>query len=104
MYIQVAFGSSVTCDWVWRLGRGLSGETLESPDKTGNNMSLPVETLVSPDKTGIDMSLSGEGGDLPDKAILKRKTQGGREVACLRHVRNSVILQIAFRVMCHRTV
>ena len=54
MYIQVAFGSSVTCDLVWRLGRGLSGETLVSPDKTGN-----------------DMSLSGEGGDSPDKAILK---------------------------------
>ena len=26
------------------------------------------------------------------------------EVACLRHVRNSVILPIAFMVMCHRTV
>ena len=25
-------------------------------------------------------------------------------VACLRHVKSSVILQIAFRVMCHRTV
>ena len=38
------------------IGRGLSGEALVSPDKTGNNMSLPVETLVSPDKTGIYMS------------------------------------------------
>ena len=53
MYIQVAFGSSVTCDLVWRLGRGLSGETLESPDKTGNYMSLPGETLVSPDKPAM---------------------------------------------------
>ena len=35
---------------------------------------------------------------------FERKTWVGREVACLRHVRNSVILQIAFRVMCHRTV
>ena len=35
---------------------------------------LSGEALESPDKTGIDMSLSGEGGDLPDKAILKRKT------------------------------
>ena len=39
-------------------------------------MSLPVETLVSPDKTGNDMSLSGEGGDSTDKAILKRNTWG----------------------------
>lgn len=61
MYIQVAFGSSATCDLVCRLGRGLSGETLESPDKTGN-----------------DMSLSDEGGDSPDKAILKRITWVGR--------------------------
>jgi len=37
-------------------------------------MSLPGEALESPDKTGIDMSLSGEGGDLPDKVILKRNT------------------------------
>ena len=74
MYIQVAFCSSATCDLVWLLGRGLSGETLVSPDKTGNDMSLSVETLVSPDKTGNDMSLSGESGDLPDKAILKRNT------------------------------
>ena len=35
---------------------------------------------------------------------FERKTWVGREVACLRHVRSSVILQIAFRVMCHRTV
>ena len=65
----------------------LSGEALESPDKTGNYMCLSGETSVS-----------------PDKAILKGKLGVGREVACLRHVRSSVILQIAFRVMCHRTV
>ena len=40
LYIQVAFCSSATCDLVWLLGRGLSGETLESPDKTGNDMSF----------------------------------------------------------------
>ena len=50
MYIQVAFCSSATCDLIWRLGRGLSGETLVSPDKTGNYMSLSGETSVSPDK------------------------------------------------------
>ena len=33
-----------------------------------------------------------------------RDNLGWPGVACLRHVRNSVILQIAFRVMCHRTV
>ena len=50
MYIQVAFCSSATCDLVWLLGRGLSGETLVSPDKTGNDMCLSGETSVSPDK------------------------------------------------------
>ena len=33
-----------------------------------------------------------------------RDNLGWPGVACLRYVRNSVILQIAFRVMCHRTV
>ena len=50
LYIQVAFGSSATSDLVWRLDRGLSGETLVSPDKTGNYMCLSGETSVSPDK------------------------------------------------------
>ena len=53
MYIQVAFGSSATCDLVWRLGRGLSGEALVSPDKTGNDMCLSGETLVSLDKPAM---------------------------------------------------
>ena len=39
LYIQVAFGSSATCDLVWRLGRGLSGKCLLT-GQTGSEMSF----------------------------------------------------------------
>lgn len=56
MYIQVAFGSSASCDLVWRLGRGLSWETLVSPDKTGNDMSFVRVNAYIAGQTGNDMS------------------------------------------------
>ena len=50
-------------------------------------------------------SVDGPVGDGCEGGLQKeRENMGWPEVACLRHVRNSVILQIAFRVMCHRTV
>ena len=48
------------------------------------------------------------GGSVADRSegVLQnvRDNLGWPGVACLRYVRNSVILRIAFRVMCHRTV
>ena len=60
--------------------------------------------LESPDKTGDDMSLSGEGGDLPDKVILKRNTKGWPGGGVFEAREEYCFLQIAFMVMCHRTV
>ena|GEM_PF-4885065 len=64
----------------------LSGEALESPDKTGNYMCLSGETSVSPDKAILKGKLGLAGGGVFE----------AREEFCF--------LQIAFRVMCHRIV
>ena len=49
--------------------------------------------------------VGGSVADRPEGVLQNGKENlGWPEVAYLRHVRNSVILQIAFRVMCHRTV
>ena len=42
LYIQVAFGSSATCDLVWRSGRGLSGEMLANRTNWQRNEFCPV--------------------------------------------------------------
>ena len=42
LYIQVAFGSSATCDLVWRLDRGLSGEMLANRTNWQRNEFCPV--------------------------------------------------------------
>ena len=42
LYIQVAFGSSATCDLVWRLGRGLFGEMLANRTNWQRNEFCPV--------------------------------------------------------------
>ena len=42
LYIQVAFCSSATCDLVWRLGRGLSGEMLANRTNWQRNEFCPV--------------------------------------------------------------
>ena len=49
--------------------------------------------------------VDGSVDDRPEGVLQnERDNLGWMGVACLRHVRNSVILQIAFMVMCHRTV
>jgi len=42
LYIQVAFGSSATCDLVWRLDQSLSGEMLANRTNWQRNEFCPV--------------------------------------------------------------
>ena len=75
MYIQVASGSSASCDLVWRLAEVCLGKHLYRR----TNRQLYVFVRRSKRFTGQ--------GD------FERKTWDGREVACLRHVRNIVFYE-----------